>query len=115
MFCCLLSHRCICKIVQSCCCVLEFRICLFVSNNYISPPFFILSQICLIIMSVRGPVAQSVASLIADHELDTAQSHTFSRSFSSFHLFKKGWFQKRKYLHNVLVNCLVKLALEKSG
>ena len=80
---------------------------------------------------IQGPVAQSVASPIADPGVVSSipAGPILSwrlivkyclRPFSSFHSFKKGCFQSRgvvvsckgRYVHKVLVNRLVRLAQE---
>ena len=67
-----------------------------------------------------GHIAQLVARQIADPGLVSsipAWSHTFAEIMKyflwSFHQFNKCWCQKKKYVQEVLVNDLVKLAQEK--
>ena len=65
-------------------------------------------------MYIAGPIAQSVASLIVDLgvvSLIMARFHTFVEN--DHEIFSIGSFSyKRKYVHKVLVNRLVKLAQE---
>ena len=69
--------------------------------------------------NIPRPLTQWITHLTADPEVTSsipARSHTFMeidheiilKSFSSFRWFKKG-----KFMHKVLVKCLVKLAQEK--
>ena len=74
-------------------------------------------KVCFICgFSIPGHVAQSVMCLTADPgvpSLIPARSHTFIEIDHEI-IYLLPFYSKQKNVHQVLVNCLVKLAQEKS-